>query len=201
MHGQLRVALGRQGLCSRDHRVRIGDGIEGRSGDVGRRRRVEGGRVAIPPSALLTDNVAHDVLGAAVRPAEPRVAEDVVGVIEIGEDVALTEAAVESLDDLVSQPTEGVDGGGQPFVDEVRARHMRAELDDQDVGPQFDQPVEGVRPSAGETQGTLRGADVGDEVGRHRRTGVESASLGEPHRDGVVGLRRSPEQLDPRGFG
>ena len=128
-------------------------------------------------------------------------AEDVVGVIEIGENVALTEAAVESLDDLVSQPTEGVDGGGQPFVDEVLARHMRAELDDQDLGAQFDQSFEGVGPSAGETQGTLRGADVGDEVGRHRRTGVERAGFGEPHRDGVVGLRRGPEQLNPRGFG
>ena len=95
---------------------------------------MEGGWVAIPPAALLAHNVAHDVFGAAVDPAQPRVAEDVVGVIEIGEYVALTEAAVESLDDLPSQPTEGVDSGGQPFVDEVLARHMRAELDDQDLG-------------------------------------------------------------------
>ena len=78
---------------------------------------------------------------------------------------------------------------------------MPAELDDQDLGAQFNQSLEGVGPSAGETQGTLWGADVGDEVGRHRRTGVQSSGLGEPDRDCVVGLRRSPEQLDPRGFG
>ena len=152
MHRQLRIATLGERFCLRNDGIGVGDGVEGRSGDCGRRRRVQRGRVAIPPTALFANEVAHDVLRAAVRPRQPREAEDLVGVVEVCEDVALAQAAVEPLDDLTPQPAQRVRRGGESPLDEVLAGHEWAELDDQDLRTKLDQPVERVGPTAGESQ-------------------------------------------------
>ena len=135
------------------------------------------GRVPIPPTALLPNEITDDVLGTAVGPGEPWVAKDLVGVVEVGEDVALVQATVEAVDDLASKPAQCICGRGEPLLNEILAGYERTKLDDQDLGTKLDQSVQRVGPSAGQSKRPLRSADVGDEVGGYRRPRVQRAGL------------------------
>ena len=196
MEGQLGLARLGEGSDPLEDHIGVADHAADHRSRLAGGRRMQGRRVAVPPAALLTEQVPDDVVRAAVVGGHPGLVEQLRRVLEVGEHLTLSHPPVHPFDDLPAEPAQRLGGAGQPLTDLVGPPDDRPELGHQGLGAEGGQCIEGLGPPDREPLCPQRRADVGNRVAGSRRPAEEEPVVRVPDGDRVVGLRRRPKEFD-----
>ncbi len=183
-----RVARGRQQL---ERTVGQGAGTAGQRGQLGGERplgrRLERGRVAVPPPAVLAPDGVHDELRLVVDRAEIGPGLQCLGRAHGVDGVVEAAAGVHDGQRLVDERVEEVRRVGQRLADPVGADDREPVSGQEELGVEREHAAQGVRPLARVALHLLGVAGVGrgpdEEV-----TAAQDAGVGLPGDGVVVGL-------------
>ena len=147
-----RIRARRRGRQELERTVGQGAGTAGQRGQLGGERplgrRLEGGRVAVPPPAVLAPDRVHDELRLVVDRAEIGPGLQSLGGADGVDGVVEAAAGVHDRQRLVDERIEEVRRVGQRLADPVGAEDREPVSGQEELGVEREHAAQGVRPLA-----------------------------------------------------